>query len=91
MLEHFKASVDIGRNVPIHLVCVVPMNERTERMILLERVSFAAKGHPAHLSAKCIDHGITFPLAVNVRISVTLRKLLFAAIDHDTLTERLCR
>ena len=40
-------------------------------MILLEGVPFAAEGHPAHLLAKSVDHGITFALAVEVRVSMS--------------------
>jgi len=63
---HFEACVDIRGDVPIHLICVVPMNERTEGVVLLERVSFATKGHPAHLPAKRGHHRIAFALAVEV-------------------------
>lgn len=63
---YFKSHVDLGGNVSIHLICVVPMNERTEGVVLLKGIAFAAKSHPAHLAAESIDHRIAFALAVEV-------------------------
>jgi hypothetical protein len=50
------------------LVGVVPVDERTEGVVLLERVAFAAKCHPSHLPAESVYHRITSALAVDVRV-----------------------
>ena len=42
-------------------------------MILLERISLAAKGHPTHLSAERVDHRIALALAVEVRVPMNSR------------------
>jgi len=65
---HFIAGVDIVGDVSIHLISVVSMYEKTKRVVLLERISFATKGHPAHLPAERIDHQVAFTLAVEVGI-----------------------
>ncbi len=37
-------------------------------MVLLKGIPFATKGHPVHLPAESVDHGIAFALAVEVRV-----------------------
>lgn len=65
---HLKARVDGGRNIPVHLVGIIPVNKGSQRVILLDGVSLAPKYHPAHLSAESNDHCVVLALAIEVRI-----------------------
>lgn len=47
------------------------MDERTERMLLLERIAFTSKIHPSHLPSESVDHWIARLLRMEIRISIT--------------------